>query len=54
VAADLEIRWPSGQVDELDAVPANRIVTIVEGQGIAGAQLLSKVRRQLPPPSSDR
>lgn len=32
--ADLEIRWPSGLVDKVPAVPANRIVTVVEGQGL--------------------
>ena len=30
--ADLEIRWPSGQVDRLTGVEVNRVVTAVEGQ----------------------
>ena len=32
--ADLvQVRWPSGIVDELHDVPAGQIVTIVEGEG---------------------
>jgi enediyne biosynthesis protein E4 len=30
----LEVRWPSGQVDTVRKVPADRIVTLKEGQGI--------------------
>ena len=30
--ADLEVRWPSGIVDRLTAVAANRAVTVVEGR----------------------
>ena len=33
--AGLEVRWPSGQVDTIGAVEANRTITIVEGQGLA-------------------
>ena len=29
--ADLEIRWPSGQVDRLEGVKANQVVRVVEG-----------------------
>jgi hypothetical protein len=32
--ADIEIHWPSGQVDKLPALAANRIYTVVEGKGI--------------------
>ena len=32
--ADLEVTWPSGIVDVLKGVAANRIVTIVEGKGL--------------------
>jgi hypothetical protein len=32
--ADIEIRWPSGQVDKLPGLRANRIYTVVEGKGI--------------------
>ena len=31
--AGLEVRWPSGQVDTIGSVDANRAITIVEGQG---------------------
>jgi len=31
----LEVRWPSGQVDTIGSVEANRAITIVEGQGLA-------------------
>jgi hypothetical protein len=30
----LEVRWPSGQVDTIGSVEANRTITIVEGQGL--------------------
>jgi len=33
-AERLEIRWPSGKTDEVRNVPANSIVTVVEGQGL--------------------
>jgi enediyne biosynthesis protein E4 len=32
--ANLELRWPSGLVQTIDNVSANRIVTVVEGTGI--------------------
>jgi hypothetical protein len=32
--ADLEIRWPSGQVEKLPGLRANRIYTVVEGKGV--------------------
>src|SRR4029453_7066502 len=31
----LEIRWPSGQVDRLTNLPANRYVKLTEGKGVA-------------------
>ncbi len=35
VRADrLELRWPSGTVDVLEDVEANRIITVLEGRGI--------------------
>jgi hypothetical protein len=34
-AADLEIRWPSGQVDKHAAVPANRVITVTEGKPLS-------------------
>lgn len=32
----LEIRWPAGEVEVVEDVPINHIVTIVEGKGITG------------------
>jgi hypothetical protein len=32
--ADIEIHWPSGLVDKLPGLAANRIYTAVEGKGI--------------------
>lgn len=32
--ADVEVHWPSGQVDALPALAANRIYTVVEGKGV--------------------
>ena len=31
---DLEVRWPSGQPEKIESVPADRIVTIRQGAGI--------------------
>jgi hypothetical protein len=31
---DLEIHWPSGQVDKVQDVAVNRVVTVVEGNGL--------------------
>jgi enediyne biosynthesis protein E4 len=31
---ELEIRWPSGSVEKLEEVPANRILSVKEGVGI--------------------
>jgi hypothetical protein len=36
--ADLEIHWPSGQVDRLIAVQANQVVTVTEGGARFGVQ----------------
>jgi hypothetical protein len=30
----MEIRWPDGRVERIDAPPINHIVTVGEGQGI--------------------
>jgi hypothetical protein len=35
--ADIEVRWPSGQVDTLPALAANRVYTVLEGKGLAGS-----------------
>ncbi len=37
-AADLEIRWPSSLVEKFAGVPANQIVTIVEGKGLRASK----------------
>jgi hypothetical protein len=37
-AADLEIRWPSGQVEKLAGVAANRLIYVTEGSGITRTQ----------------
>jgi hypothetical protein len=43
VQADaIEIRWPSGQVDQLKNVPADQFITVKEGAGIAAAKPLVK------------
>jgi hypothetical protein len=44
-AERLEIRWPSGRHDVLRDVPANHIVTIREGEGIAGRTPFAQPRR---------
>jgi hypothetical protein len=31
--ADLEVHWPSGQIDKLEGVAANQVVTVMEGKG---------------------
>jgi hypothetical protein len=38
----IEVRWPSGQVDKLASVPADQIITVKEGAGIAAAKPLAK------------
>jgi hypothetical protein len=38
----IEIRWPSGQVDKLTSVPADQIIIVKEGAGIAAAKPLAK------------
>ena len=30
---DIEVRWPSGEVEAFEGLPAKRVVTIVEGEG---------------------
>ena len=40
-AADIQIRWPSGQKDKLAAVPADQFVWVTEGLGITRTQKLA-------------
>jgi enediyne biosynthesis protein E4 len=41
-ADTVEVRWPSGQVDRLSNVAAERIITVKEGQGLIAAKPLAK------------
>ena len=36
-ADTVEVRWPSGRIDRLSAIPANQIILVREGQGIVSA-----------------
>ena len=53
-SANLEIHWPSGQVDKLPGVAANQIVTVVEGRGLARPGAPPPPQRRLRPPSIAR
>jgi len=37
-ADTLEVRWPSGQIDKLSAVPVGQTVTVTESKGITAAR----------------
>jgi len=37
VVSDLSVTWPSGRVDRFSNVQADRVITIKEGQGVAGS-----------------
>ena len=41
-ADTIEVRWPSGQVDQLTNVPADQIITVKENDGIVAAKPLAK------------
>ena len=43
--ADLEIRWPSGARESLKAVPADRLVTVREGEGVVKTEIFSAPQR---------
>ena len=34
----IEIRWPSGQIDKLSAVPVGQTITVTEGKGITSGR----------------
>ena len=34
----LEVRWPSGQIDELSAIPTGQTITVTEGKGITASR----------------
>ena len=38
----IEVRWPSGTIDKVSAVGANKILTIREGKGVVDQKDLSK------------
>jgi enediyne biosynthesis protein E4 len=38
----LEIRWPSGQIDKLSAIPAGQTITITESKGITATRKFTK------------
>jgi enediyne biosynthesis protein E4 len=37
-ADSVEIRWPSGQIDKLTAVPAGQTITVTEGKGLTASR----------------
>jgi hypothetical protein len=43
--ADLEIRWPSGGRESLKAVPADRLITVREGEGLVNTEIFSTAHR---------
>ena len=45
----LEVRWPSGQVDTVANAPADRILTLKEGQGLVESRPFVSPRRQEAP-----
>ena len=36
VIEQLEVRWPDGEIERLENIPANRLITIRRGEGIVG------------------
>jgi hypothetical protein len=38
----VQIRWPNGNVEEIKTLKADKIYTIVEGQGIKSSEELSR------------
>jgi enediyne biosynthesis protein E4 len=41
-ADSIEIRWPSGQLDRLSAVPAGATITVTESKGITARRAFGK------------
>ena len=41
-SADLTVRWPSGTIEKIGAVPADQLVVIREGAGILRTQKFGK------------
>ena len=54
-AADVEIRWPLGQVEKFPGVPADQLVYCKEGSGITSTPEIRDERmRRLPAPAHVR
>jgi hypothetical protein len=45
-SAEIEVRWPSGGVEALGGIPANRLITVREGKGIERVEELRGLLRQ--------
>jgi hypothetical protein len=45
-SAELEVRWPSGLREHLGTAPADRLVTVKEGQGITSIEVLEPASRR--------
>ena len=44
-SADLEIRWPNGERELLKAVPADRLISVREGEGVVKTEIFSATQR---------
>ncbi len=44
-SADVEIRWPSGARESLKAIPADRLITVREGEGVVKKEIFSTSQR---------
>jgi enediyne biosynthesis protein E4 len=40
--ADLDIRWPNGQMEKIANLPANQMVTVQEGKGVIKSETFPK------------
>jgi hypothetical protein len=49
-SADLEIRWPNGNLERIAKAPADRLVVVREGTGIVSSVPFPASRRSLPFP----
>ena len=38
----LEIRWPNGQMETVQKVAVNQIVTVTEGKGVTGSVAMKR------------
>jgi enediyne biosynthesis protein E4 len=45
LTADLEIRWPSGVAEAIGNLPADRLITIREGEGVVGSEAFAAAGR---------